>query len=132
MRIPEVSEFCFSLPTFSKLLSSFFFFSALSFNVMRLSIGSVVVVLVAEKGRVWVCRFFVENTIRRRRMEIFCKTEGLNLLALKTRIYLCHQNSNTGRKGLVLNSTMEKERLFIVVEIYSAFPPKAIKRSPKS
>ncbi len=99
---------------------------------MRLSIGSVVVVLVAEKGRVWVCRFFEENTIRRRRMEIFCKTEGLNLLALKTRIYLCHQNTNTGRKGLVLNSTMEKERLLCMVEIYSAFPPKAIKRSPKS
>lgn len=31
---------------------------------MRLSIGSVVVVLVAQKGSVWVCRFFVENTIR--------------------------------------------------------------------
>lgn len=46
---------------------------------MRLSIGSVVVVLVAEKGRVWVCGFFAENTIRRRRMEIFCKTGGLNL-----------------------------------------------------
>jgi len=78
---------------------------------MRLSIGSVVVVLVAEKGRVWVCRFFAENTIRRRRMEIFCKTAGLNLLALKTRIYLCHRNGNTGRKGQILNSTTEKEEL---------------------
>lgn len=31
---------------------------------MRLSIGSVVVVLVAEKGSVWVCRFCAENTTR--------------------------------------------------------------------
>ena len=77
---------------------------------MRLSIDSVVVVLVAEKGRVCGCRFFAENTIRRRRMEIFCKTGGLNLHTLKTRIYLCHQNSNTERKGLILNSTMEKEK----------------------
>jgi len=30
---------------------------------MRLSIGSVVVVLVAEKGRVGARRFFAENTI---------------------------------------------------------------------
>jgi hypothetical protein len=36
----------------------------LSFKVMRLSIGSVVVVLVAQKGSVWMCRFFAENTIR--------------------------------------------------------------------
>jgi len=54
-----------------------------------------------KKGRVWVCRFFVENTIRQRRMEIFCKTAGLNLLALKTRIYLCHRNGNTGRKDQI-------------------------------
>ena len=112
MRIPEGSEFCFSLLKFSKLFFFFFFFfSALSFKAMRLSIGSVVVVLVASKGRVWVCRFFAENTIRRRRTKIFCKTGGLNLHTLKTRIYLCHQNSNTGRKGLILNSTMEKEEL---------------------
>jgi hypothetical protein len=49
MRILEGSEFCFSLLSFSKLLTFFFFFIALSFKSMRLSIGSVVVVLVAEK-----------------------------------------------------------------------------------
>jgi hypothetical protein len=49
MRIPEESEFCFPLHAFPKWLTLFFFFRALSFNVMRLSIGSVVVVLVAEK-----------------------------------------------------------------------------------
>jgi hypothetical protein len=64
MRISEASEFCFSLLTFSKLLIPFFLFMALSFKVMRLSIGSVVVVLVAQKGSVWVCRLFAENTIR--------------------------------------------------------------------
>jgi hypothetical protein len=44
-------------------------------------------------------------------MEIFCETAGLNLLTLKTRIYLCHQNSSTGREGQILNSTMEKKEL---------------------
>lgn len=63
MRIPEESEFCFSLQSFSKLLTIFFFLRALSFKSMRLSIGSVVVVLVAEKGRVGARRFFAENTI---------------------------------------------------------------------
>jgi hypothetical protein len=52
MRILEVSEFRFSFLSFSKLLKLFFFFSALSFKSLRLPIGSVVVVLVAEKGRV--------------------------------------------------------------------------------
>lgn len=52
MRILEGSEFCFSLLSFSKLLLLLFFFSALSYKAMRLSIGSVVVVLVAEKGSV--------------------------------------------------------------------------------
>ena len=133
MRILEGSEFCFSLLSFSKLLLLLFFFSALSYKAMRLSIGSVVVVLVAEKGSVWVCRFFVENTIWQRRMEIFCKTAGLNLHNLKTRIYLCHQNSHAGRKGLILNCTMENERLLYVIwETNSAFPLKAIKRSPRS
>lgn len=63
---------------------------------MRLSIGSVVVVLVAPKGSVWVCRFFAENTTRQLAggLEIFCKTGGLNLNTHKTRIYLCHRNSN--------------------------------------
>ena len=42
-------SFVFRYRHFQELLIPFFFFSALSFNVMRLSIGSVVVVLVAEK-----------------------------------------------------------------------------------
>ena len=94
MRIPEEREFCFSLLTFSRTVIPIFLFMVLSFYVMRLSIGSVVIVLVAQKGSVWICRFFVENTIRRRRMEIFYKTGGLNLHFLKTRIYLCYLNNN--------------------------------------
>ncbi len=47
MRIPEVSEFCFLLLTFSRTIVFIFLFTVLSFNVMRLSIGSVVIVLVA-------------------------------------------------------------------------------------
>jgi hypothetical protein len=84
---------------------------ALSFKVMRLSIGSVAVVLVAQKGSVWVCMFFAENTIRRRRLEIFCKTGGVNLLTHKTRIYLCHRNSNgrTESHDFLINQTGREE-----------------------
>jgi len=58
MRISEVSKFCFSLLSFSKLLLPFFLFQVIFIYAMRLSIGSVVVVLVASKGSVWVCKFF--------------------------------------------------------------------------
>lgn len=46
---------------------------------MRLSIGSVVVVVVAEKGRVWVCRFFAENTIREKEDGDFQQNRRLEL-----------------------------------------------------
>lgn len=111
MRIPEEREFCFSLLTFSRTIISIFLFTVLSFNIMRLSIGSVVIVLVAQKGSVWICRFFVENTIRRRRMEIFCKIEGLNLHFLKTRIYLCYRNNNGQMGRSSFKSFREKEEI---------------------
>ena len=47
MRIPEEREFCFSLTTFPEPFISFFFFIVFHFKFMRLSIVSVVVVLVA-------------------------------------------------------------------------------------
>ena len=46
---------------------------------MRLSIESVVVVLVTEKGRVWVCSFFSENTIREKEDGDFLKNRRLEL-----------------------------------------------------
>lgn len=63
MRILEGSEFCFSLLSFSKLLLLLFFFSALSYKAMRLSIRSVIVVLVAEKGSVWGNAGFLQEIL---------------------------------------------------------------------
>ena len=52
MRIPEASEFCFSLLAFFKSLCTRLLSIVLLLKIMRLSIGSVVVVLEALKGRV--------------------------------------------------------------------------------
>jgi hypothetical protein len=67
--------------------------------------------LTALKGSVWACRFFAGNTIRRRKMEICCKTGGLNLHARKTRIYLCRLNNNvrTGRHDFKIVKEEKKE-----------------------
>jgi len=46
-----------------KIVFSIFFFKELSFNVMRLSIGSVVVVLVALKGSVLGMQVFLQKIL---------------------------------------------------------------------
>jgi len=44
------------------------------------------------------------------RVEIFCKTEGLNLHTLKTRIYLCHRTTMAGWEGMILKWRNGKRR----------------------
>ncbi len=61
MRIPEEREFCFSFQNFRKPFISFFILLPIQFKSMRLSIVSVVVVLVAWKGK---CA---------KGMQVFCK-----------------------------------------------------------
>ena len=94
MRIPEASEFCFSLLGCLKSLFTEFFFIVLIFKIMRLSIGSVVVVLVALKGRVCGVQVFCGKYYPTKEDGDFSQNRRLELAATKTRNYLCRRNNH--------------------------------------
>ncbi len=78
---------------------------------MRLSIGSVVVVLVAEKRSCLGVQVFCGKYYSTKEDGDFLQNRRLELAHPKNTGLPLTLNNNTGRKDLILNSTTEKEKL---------------------
>lgn len=128
-------SFVFRYRRFQKLLMPFFFFIADSFNVMRLSIGSVVVVLVAEKRSCLGVQVFCGKYYSTKEDGDFLWNRRLELAhPQNTDLPLPPRNSNTRRKGQILNKYNGERRTFIWVigEINNLFHKRAFRHFLKS
>ena len=106
-------SFVFRYRHFQKLLIPFFFFIALSFNVMRLSIGSVVVVLVAEKRSCLGVQVFCGKYYPTKEDGDFLQNRRLELARPQnTDLPLSSERQHRAERP-DLNSLTEKERPFI-------------------
>lgn len=104
-------SFVFRYRHFQELLIPFFFFSALSFNLMRLSIGSVVVVLVAEKRSCLGVQVFCGKYYPTKEDGDFLQNRRLELARPQnTDLPLSPERQHRAERP-DLNSTTEKERL---------------------